>query len=352
MSAAAFCAANAALAASINGESQLSLSHTWLINSGNTPAGLVINNLSNTLVIESDVTTVVADPTAIETRLQNFTVGNPFSDPVIPVQSFGMSRTTVPDSIDNATAIYNYTIESEDDPDPAFFDITRRDIEQVGFAAVNMNENPVESSAMSSHMGGRDFRFDNTTDETLSFNLTGLFSADLSARFTGADGFARTGAGFDLLFDVGRGSSVTFFPVALYLTTTMDSDLGTFVNDQYLTNSGGITGVSFGASVSAIGTGGETRASFLGESRYAFGITLDPNASLLMQTSFNQVNSVGVDPADPIASVPLPAGLPLLLSSLVGLGALRCKRSLPFKKFLSRNRKQAASGIHLNMAGI
>ena len=312
--------ANAGLAATVNAESELNMFHSWLINSGNTPSGIEIANLSTTLIIDSDVETMVDDPTATETTLQNFTVGNPFSDPVVPVESYRLSQTNVPGSTDSATAILDYTIEVEDDPDEDVFDITRRDIQQTGFARVLMNENPVASSAISSHTGGRQFRFDNVTDEVISFNLVGSFNADLSARFTGANGSVYTAGGFQLLFDVGEGSSVNYFPITPYLTTINDDDLGTLVTQQYLTNAGGITGVSFGASVSALGTGGETLAGFEGGASYVFGITLDPNASLLMQTSFNQINSVIVDPLHP---VPLPAGLPLLLAGLMGLGALR-----------------------------
>ncbi|MEP3847119.1 MAG: VPLPA-CTERM sorting domain-containing protein [Paracoccaceae bacterium] len=319
--------ASAALAAPINAESQLNVFHRWLVNGGNIPTGIEVVTVPNSLVIESEATTDIDDPTATETVLNNFVVGNPFADPVIPVQSNQQSRTTVTGSTDSAMAIVDYSIELEDDPADDVFELVRRDIDQTGFARIGLSDSAVASSAVSSHDGARDYRFDNVSDQTISFDLTGMFSADLSADFTGDDGFALSSASFDILFDVRTGASVTYSPAALYLTTIMDSDPGTSVSEQYLANSGGITGVSFEARVEANGTGGATQASYLGFSAYVFGITLDPNASLVMETSFSQLNSIVVEPAADVPPVPLPAGLPLLLSGLAGLGLLRRKSS-------------------------
>lgn len=315
-------AATTSLAAPIDAISEMSLSHTWLINSGNAPDGITVENLASTLVIDSDIATMIDDPTAEETTSQNFVIGNPFTAPPIAVESEGINYTTVDDNADFASAIYSYRIEIEDDPDDDVFDLTRRDIDQYGFARVNMQENPVDGSAMSSHVGGRDYRFVNTTNNLISFNLTGAFEVDLSATFQGANGIARTSGGFGLVFDVGQGSSVNYFPVAPYLSTTTDTDPGAFVSDLFLANSGGITGISFGASTTATGDGGFTEAVFHADTRYVFGISLDPGASVLMHTSFRQSNSVIVDPATDLAPVPLPAsGLMLVFSMLAMFGS-------------------------------
>ena len=319
--------ASAALAAPINAESELSASHGWLLNGGSVPDGIEVTSVPLSLIIETDAITEFDDPTATETTLSDFVIGNSFSDPVIPVQSTRQSRTTVPDSTDSSTAIVDYSIEIEDDPNNNTFDAIRQDIDQTGFARIGINDAPVQASALASHNGGRDYRFENVSDQTISFDLTGMFTADLSASFLGDDGFALSSASFGVLFEVGTGSSVTFTPGAPYLTTIMDSDPGTSVSEQYLTNSGGITGVSFNASVEANSTGGATQASFLGSSAFVFGITLDPNASLLLETSFSQLNTIVVEPAADVPPVPLPAGLPLLVSGLVGFGLLRRKAS-------------------------
>lgn len=326
-SAALVFSASTALAVPVNAESELSVFHGWLVNGGSVPDGIEVTSVPLSLIIETDAITEIDDPDAAETTLNDFVVGNPFSDPVIPVQSNRQSRTTVPGSTDSSTAIVDYTIEVEDFSDATSFDVVRRDIDQTGFARVGINDAPVQASALASHDGARDYRFDNVSNQTISFDLTGMFTADLSARFLGDDGFALSSASFDILFEVRTGSSVTFTPGAPYLTTIMDGDPGTSVSEQYLTNSGGITGVSFNASVEANGTGGSTQASYLGSGAYTFGITLDPNASLVMQTSFSQLNSIVFEPAPDVPPVPLPAGLPLLLSGMIGLGLLRRRAS-------------------------
>jgi hypothetical protein len=168
---AAVMSAGTATAAPIDAMSEIFLSHSWLINSGNVPDGIKVENLSNTLVIDSEISTMIDDPTAEETVNQNFVVGNPFSDPPVAVDAERIHFTTVDDKPDFAAAIYSYTIESEDDPDDGVFDITRRDIDQYGLARVNTEDNLVDASAMSSHVGGREFRFVNTSDDLISFNF-------------------------------------------------------------------------------------------------------------------------------------------------------------------------------------
>lgn len=51
----------------------------------------------------------------------------------------------------------------------------------------------------------------------------------------------RTFGGFGLTFEQTPGVSITYFPVAPYLSTTTDSDPGAFVTDLFLANSGGIS---------------------------------------------------------------------------------------------------------------
>ncbi|MEO9824230.1 MAG: VPLPA-CTERM sorting domain-containing protein [Paracoccaceae bacterium] len=317
-----------AYAATLNAESQLTQSHSWLINSGHVPTGIVITNLSNTFETESDAATSVDDPTAIETSTNNFVVGNPFSDPIVPVDGERINITTIDGGTPAAAATFRYTIEIEDDPDDDEFGITRRDITQFGSARVSLEDNPVDGSASASHLGRRSYRLDNTTNQTISFNLAGAFSTEMSSVIEGANGFARTSGGFEILFDVGVGSSVNYFPIAPYLTSFSDDDSNATVSEQLLTNEGGISGISFGASTTAIGDGGFTEALFSGESRYIFGISIDPGTSLLMQTSFRQSNSVLVEPTTDFTPVPLPANFPLMIAGLAGFAVLRRKRKL------------------------
>lgn len=319
--------ASAAHSAPIDAISELRMSHTWLINSGNVPDGITVENLANTLVIDSEIATSIDDPTASEVEFSDFVVGNPFSDPPVPVFAERINSTTVDGNSDFASASFNYRIDSEDDPDDDVFDLTRRDIDQYGYAQVNMEDGGVDGSAMSSHVGGRNFRFVNTTNDLISFNLSGLFEADLTSTFEGEAGIVRTSGGFGLQFDDGPGVSINYFPVAPYLSSKTDMDAGAFVSDLFLANSGGITGISFGASATAMGDGGFTEALFSANSRYVFGISLDAGASVLMQSSFRQSNSVIVEPAPAVPPVPLPASLPMLLAGLVGFAALRRTRT-------------------------
>jgi PEP-CTERM motif len=317
----------AALGAPIDALSELRMSHTWLINGGNVPTGITIDNLSSTFEVSDSVSTMIDDPAAQETTFSNFVVGNPFSDPPLPVSAERLSTTTVDGTPDFATASLSYRIDMEDDPADNIFDITRRDINQYGYAQVNMPDGGMDASAMSSHVSSRNFRFNNTSDALISFNLTGLFEAELTSMFLGEAGITRTSGGFGLIFQDAPGVAINYFPVAPYFSTTTEDDPGAFVTDLFLANSGGITGISFGASATAIGDGGFTEALFNADSRYVFGISLDPGASVLMQTGFRQSNSVIVEPAPSIPPVPLPATFPMLIAGLAGFAALRRKRA-------------------------
>ena len=71
----------AAQAAPVSAISDLSMSHSFVINSGQSPTGIDIANLSSTLVIESDVASAVDDPGFTNSTGSSFQVGNPFADP-------------------------------------------------------------------------------------------------------------------------------------------------------------------------------------------------------------------------------------------------------------------------------
>lgn len=98
---------------------------------------------------------------------------------------------------------------------------------------MNLLENSLAGSAMASHVVGRDFRFINTTNDLISFNLTGVFDAELSASIEGTAGSVRTSCGFGLEFDVGQGAIVNYFPITPYFSTTTETDLGAFVSDLF-----------------------------------------------------------------------------------------------------------------------
>ncbi|TDL89364.1 VPLPA-CTERM sorting domain-containing protein [Meridianimarinicoccus aquatilis] len=297
------------------------MSHSFVINSGQSPTGIDIANLSSTLVIESDVASAVDDPGFTNSTGSSFQVGNPFADPPLPVLSTQSDTTVNLGNGDFAVGRLDFSITVEDDPDEGEFDITRRAVVQDGHAEVFLANDPVAASGSSSHVHGRSYRFDNTTIGTISFNIAGLFEAEMVASFDGDDGFARTSGGFEMLFDLGVGSSVTYFPVAPYLVTREDSAPGAEVSELFLPNSGGIDGVFFGGSATAIGDGSDTVARLTAQSRYVMTVTVAAGQSVTMATGFRQSNAVGFAPQ--MAAVPLPAGLPMLFAGLVGLAVLR-----------------------------
>jgi hypothetical protein len=303
--------------------SELNMSHNWLVNSGNSPQGIEIFNLSSTLVTDTDYMSTVDDADFTNNRNQSFQVGNPFSDPPLPVLSAGSDTTVNLATGELAAATYNYSITSEDDPSDDNFDITRRDIEQSGMAIIELVDNLVEASAWSSHIGGRSYRFDNVTNDVISFNISGLFEAQMSASYDGEGGYAQTTGGFDMLFDLGLGAMINYFPVAPYLLNINDDDPGAFVSESFLANSGGINGISFNGSATATGDGGDTLAELSAQSRYVFTLTLDGGASVLMETGFRQSNAVMYTPE--VSQVSAPGMLSLFL---FGLLSLVFKRSL------------------------
>ena len=279
--------------------------------------GIDIFNLSSTLVSDTDFMSSVDDADFTNNRNQSFQVGNPFSDPPLPVLSTGSDTTVNLATAEFAAATYNYSITTEDDPSEQNFDITRRDTEQSGAAIIELVDNLVEASAWSSHTGGRSFRFDNVTNDVISFNISGLFEAQMSASYEGEDGYAQTFGGFDMLFDLGLGAMINYFPVAPYLLNINDDDPGAFVSESFLANSGGINGISFNGSALAIGDGGDTLAELSAQSRYVFTLTLDGGASVLMQTGFRQGNAVIYSPE--VSQVSAPSMLSVFLLGLLSL---------------------------------
>ncbi|MHA6264423.1 VPLPA-CTERM sorting domain-containing protein [Arenibacterium sp. CAU 1754] len=327
LSVAAILSANTAIAAPISALSGLDMSHSFVINGGNSPEGIDIVNRSGTLEISTGATSAVDDPAAVLTEESDAVVGNPFSDPPLAAELSRSSTTLLPNGFEGAQSGFDNTNLFEADPDQDNFDITRKSVTQQGFASASITSDPIAASASSFLSISRDFRFDNTTDDLISFNIFGQFEADLLAQYTGIDGFARTSGGFNLLFDLGDGASLTHFPISVYQRSIEDSAPGATITEQLLINSGGISGVSFTASATAIGDGGTTTATFEGQNSYIFGVSLDPGASITMKTSFFQANAVEYTPQPEIASVPLPASLPLLIAGLMGLFVLRRKQT-------------------------
>ncbi|MBU2993316.1 VPLPA-CTERM sorting domain-containing protein [Octadecabacter sp. 1_MG-2023] len=312
-------AANTAYAAPISAFSEHELNHSFVINGGNSPEGIDIGFGPNALTIDRDSTTFVDDPTAIADDDIHVVIGNPFTDPPVAAEGSWVSTTILPNGTEGALAYYSSTVTTEDDPDPDEYDITRRSVAIEGEANAVITSAPIAASAAAFERLTRSYLFENTTNSLISFNIAGQFEAALGAQYNGIDGFARASAGFDLLFEPALGASVTYFPIAPYLTSSSDDDPGAIALEQLLIGS---EGISFTASTSAMGDGGTTTALLEAQTRYIFGISLDAGASLVMNTGFQQANSVEYTPQPDVPAVPLPASIAFMtlgLGSLVGL---------------------------------
>lgn len=316
--------ANTASAATVGAFSELAMSHSFVINSGSTPAGLDIAYPSTTYTIEVDASSAVAHPAATGSESIFAQVGNPFTTPATPFIAQRTNATQLPSGFEGSVGQYDHQITARQDPDiDNTSSITSRDVARSGGASLLLLDDSIAAAAASYVRSSRDVLFTNTTGATLSFNVAGMFDATLRAEYVGDNGTARAAGGFGLQFSNLTGAAITYFPVAPYLTTLENSAIGATVNHQLFANSGGITGLQFNASASAIGDGGTVLAAFTGQHRYVFGVTLDPYASVTMGTSLSQANSVDHRAGLPVPPVPLPASAFFLALGLGALASLR-----------------------------
>lgn len=319
--------ATLAQAAPVTAISELSMSHSFIINSGSEPAGIEIDTEPSSLTLNGDATSQVDRPGFTPSDTIDVQVGNSFDDPPTPFEARRSNSQTNLGNGDVATAGYDVSILVENDPDigNAEEDPIRRAVEQTGIAAVSNAADPLNAEATSSFTNARDYRFTNTTDEAISFNIVGQFEAEMRAEHDGPEGFARTSGSFEMLFETGPGIDITYFPVAPYLITVEEDDPGASVAEMFFAEDGGIAGVTFSGSASAIADGTDTAASLTAQSRYVFSITLEGGVSMLLETAFSQVNAVQTVAPD-VPPIPLPASLPLLLAGLGGVAVLRRRR--------------------------
>lgn len=297
--------------------SELSMEHSYLVNSGNLPQGLDIVNVPQTLVINNDLVSSVDSADFVNNRTIDVQIGNPFDEPPTPYINRGVDTTINLANADFATAMYEHIVASDDEGDSSAQDIISRSVNQEGQATIALNNDSYDSLAYSSVLLERHYRLDNTGNDAISFNISGLFEASMSASVDSEDAIARTSGGFELIFEPDAGSSVQYFPIAPYLTDIEDSDDGASVTELFLANSGGIEGVLFNGSTTAIGDNSGTMAQLMAQSRYIFGISIAAGESVLMRTGFRQTNSV--EYIQQVNQVPVAGSLLLFICGLVGI---------------------------------
>lgn len=319
---------SAAHAAPVGAFSELIMSHSYVVNSGNRPAGIEIENVPGTIVIANGATSFVDDPTAIESDISSVQVGNIYSEAPLPFLGTRIHSNQLPGGFEGASSSYDLDILFEPDPDVEFSNVVRETSSHDGAASAILLDDTIDASAASYARTARTYSFTNTTDALISFNIAGIFDAYLRSEYIGDNGIARTAGGFDLIFSELAGTEISYFPVSPYLNTIEDDAPGANVTENLFANSDFVTGLRFNASATAIGSGGTTSAIFEGDHRYVFGISLDPGANVWMTTAFSQANSVEHTPMPAMTAVPLPASVILMLFGLGSLLGLRRSRSV------------------------
>lgn len=315
-------ASGMAIAAPISADSDLMLFHDYTVNSGSVPQGLSFNIVPGTLVLSSSADSQVDDPAASQINSTSAQVGNAFATPPIPFLANRLNRTTINAGAEGAEASYNVSITQRDDPDadPLETSIVERTVDVNGSARAGISSAPIAADAMSQFENARGYSFENTTNSMIAFNIVGEVRASLSADYNGEDGFARASGTLFLRFEDLMGASVSFLPISPYSRTIDDSDPGASITESLMIGSS-FGGFDFSASATALGNGGDTSANFDATFRYLFGVSIDAGGSLVMRTGHTQVNAVEYNPVPGV--VPLPAGIPLLCTTFIGLAMLR-----------------------------
>jgi hypothetical protein len=313
--------ASGVAAAPVGAFSDLEVSHSFTINSGNQPSNVDFV-FAPGLELTPSIDTTVDAPLTVETPTSELQVGQ-LGPPAVP---FLARRQIVEETLDGnhgAVAEYDVSILSQVDPDeaPTGF-ITRRTVNNTGAAALTSVDGTVGGAAASGFLGSRFYTLTNTGAAQIGFNVAGQLDAALSARYVGGDGFARTSLSYMLDIEPSAGVGLTYFPTAPYLRDIVDDDAGATVTDSFTTSDGGF---ALSVATSAIGDGGSATATYDGGFRYVIGITMAPGASLTLNDRWVQANAVAYDGA-PMAPIPLPGSLPLLLAAAGGLLALRRRR--------------------------
>jgi len=308
----------------ISALSYLQVDHGFVVDGGETPVGISAKMGGPT--IPHGVNSAIDDPLATNSTDSDTTVGCA-CDPPIPYETFSLDRTNRTDPTEFAQARYDVERLFLQDGNATFFAVGEIDTSRSGLAQARITSGPVAASAFSEYGTERIQTFENISGQTLSFNIRGSFAASLIARYSGADGFARTTTSIDLMFSGLDASDLIYLPLQTYAPDIEDAASGASVTEGLFVNAGGALGMSFTGSTTAVGDGGFTEATLDADFEYFFRLTLDPGQTVSMRIGFSQTNAVDYTPVA-LSAVPVPAPALLLLTGLGSLIGLRRRRTV------------------------
>ena len=101
-----------AQAAPIGAFSELEMTHSFTVNNGNVPSGVMISSIGNFFTFETGADSMVDDPVAIPSETSFFQVGNPFSDPPLPFISDRTDASQLPGGFEGCLL---YTSDAADE---------------------------------------------------------------------------------------------------------------------------------------------------------------------------------------------------------------------------------------------
>lgn len=313
-----------AAAAPIDALSFLQVEYGYVVNGGaGAPAGIVARTQGPVMGRAADSGIDDAGAVVAIDDL-NVTIGCSSCDPPVPFVETRRHRVNRADPTEFADAQYGIEATSIQDPAATSFAIGEREEVRSGLAQARITSSPVAAFADSAYSLGRTTSFENESGQTIAFNIQGYFDADLLARYSGDDGFARTSTTFDLLFDGVSADALVYLPLDTYILDIDEAAAGAEVSESLVANQPGTIGLSFSAAASALGDGGFTEATVTAMHAFLFRLTLAPGETAFMTASLGQTNAVEYTPST--APVPLPASGVLFAGALACV-AMGCRRA-------------------------